>query len=160
MRYTLLTTFVTVAAAAITACSEAAPEPTAVETEALIASASGWTAADLTRDLPVDAATRQQIEAGVQALHTSMLALHGRYESAQALEGDARAAYMTEIRADIRTLHEQHSALWDSLDPEVRQLLAARLHERMRDHEDGSMKALHERMRRMHGGDHAPDAGH
>ncbi|MGH7448066.1 MAG: hypothetical protein ACREK1_04930, partial [Longimicrobiales bacterium] len=94
MRNTLLTTLATLAVAAATACSEAASEPTAVETEALVASATAWTPADLTRDLQVDDATRQQIEAGIQALHTSMLELRGRHETAQTLEGDARAAYM------------------------------------------------------------------
>ena len=80
------------ALAAATACSEAASEPTTVETEALIASAATWTPSDLTRGLRVDDATRQRIEAGVQALHASMLELHERHRKVEDLEGAARAA--------------------------------------------------------------------
>ncbi|MGH7446321.1 MAG: hypothetical protein ACRELT_02095, partial [Longimicrobiales bacterium] len=67
-------------------------------------------------------------------------------------------AYMADLKADAQALHEQHRTLWDSLDPAVRETLATRLHERMRDHHgDDSMKSLHERMRRMHGRDHGAD---
>lgn len=158
MRHALITTLATLAVAATTACSESASEPTAVETEVLLASATAWTPADLTRDLPVDDATRQKIEAGVRSLHTSMLELHGRHEKAQTLEGEARAEYVADVKADMQELHEQHKLVWDSLDPEVRQLLASRLHERMEAHGDGAMRSLHERLKRLHGGDH--DAGH
>lgn len=161
MRHALITILGTAAVAVTTACSEAATQPTAVETEALIASATAWTPSDLTRGLQVDDATRQKIEAGVQSLHTSLLALHERHESAQNLEGDARAAYLTGIHEDMIALHEQHKVLWDSLDPGVRETLATRLHEQMRHHGDDDNGSLHERMRRMHGGDHDADgAGH
>jgi hypothetical protein len=148
------------ALAAATACSEAASEPTTVETEALIASATTWMPSDLTRGLQVDDATRQKIEAGVRALHASMLDLHERHGKAEDLEGAARAAYMADLQADIGALHEQHKALWESLDPAVREALASRFHERMDDHGDGTMKSLHERLRRMHGGDHGVARGH
>lgn len=154
MRHTLIPTLATLALAATTACSEAASEPTAVETEALLATATAWTPADITRDLQVDEATRQKIEAGVQALHASMIELHARYEAVENLAGEARAGYEAALETDVRELHAQHGALWNSLDPEVREALAARLHARMREHEDETTTSLHERMRRMHGGDH------
>jgi hypothetical protein len=154
MRHTLITILGTAAVAATTACSEAATQPTAIETEALIASAAAWTPSDLTRDLQVDETTRQKIEAGVQSLHTSLLALHERHVRAQNLEGDARAAYLTDIQEDMIAVHEQHKVLWDSLDPAVRETLATRLHEQMRDHGGDDTGSLHERLRRMHGGDH------
>lgn len=158
MRNALLVTFVVAAA---TACSETTPEPTTVETRALIASASTWTPSELTRDLEVDDATRQEIEAGVQALHASMVDVHERHRKAANLEGDARVAHMADLDADVRALHEQHKALWGSLDPAVREALATRLHERMDDHDDGTLTSLHERLRRMHGGDHGAErAGH
>ena len=158
MRHALITTLATLAVAAVTACSESASEPTAVETDLLLASATAWTPADLTRDLPVDDATRQKIEAGVQSLHASMLELHGRHETAQTLAGEARAEYVADLKADMLKLHEQHRTVWATLDPEVRQLLASRLHERLDAHGDGAMRSLHERLKRMHAGDH--DAGH
>jgi hypothetical protein len=157
MRHALITTLATLAVAT-TACSEAASEPTAVETEALLASATAWTPSDLTRDLPVDDATRQKLEAGVQSLHASLLEMHARHERAHALEGDARDAYLAEVKAEMQELHEQHRVLWDSLDPAVRETIASRMHERMAAHDRGALKSLHERMKRMHGGDH--DAGH
>jgi hypothetical protein len=158
MRKALLATF---AVAALTACSEAASEPSAVETEALIATAAAWTPADLTRGLQVDDATRREIEAGVTALHAAMLDLHARHEKAGTLEGGARAAYMAELQADVETIHEQHRALWESLDPAVREALAERFHERLHEQDDGPTKSLHERMRRMHGGnDGAGGVGH
>jgi hypothetical protein len=159
MRHAPIITLATLAVAATAGCSETGSQPpTAVETEAVIASASAWMPSDLTRDLQVDNATRQKIEAGVQALHAAMLAVHERYEKAETLKGNARVTYMDDLNADIQSVHEQHRALWDSLDPEVRETLAARLHERMRNHDDdGALKSSHERMRRMHGGDHGAD---
>lgn len=155
MKHTLLRTLAALAVAAMTACSEAASEPTAVQTEAPLASATAWTPEDLTRDLQVDDATRQQIEAGIQALHTSLIELHRRHETVQTLAGEAREAYVADMKADMQELHEQHSALWNSLDPSVQETLAARLHERMGEHHDGeTTSSLHERMRRLHGGDH------
>jgi hypothetical protein len=162
MRHALLTTLATLAAISTAACSEAASEPTAVYTEALVATAADWTPADLTHDLPVDAATQQRIDAGIQAMHTSMLELHERHATAGTLEGVARDAYLADLAADMQALHAQHRALWDSLDPAVQETLASRFHEQMRDHHgDDDAMSLHDRMRRMHGGDHAPDnAGH
>lgn len=133
MKHPLLVTLATLAVVATTACSEAGSEPAAIEMEGLVASAALWTPADLTRDLPVDDATRQEIDAGLRTLHASLLELDGRE--------------LTE--EDARSIHEQHAALWDSLDPDVRETLAARLHERM--HDDEGMESLHERMRRLHG---------
>lgn len=166
MRRTLLPTLAALTLAATTACAEAGSEPTAVETDALLASVTAWTPADLTRDLQVDDATRQRIEAGVQALHASMIELHDRHQKAAPLEGAARDTYLADLHADMKELHEQHIELWESLDPEVRKVLAARMHERMREHHgDETANSLHERMRRMHGGDHDADhadhgAGH
>lgn len=160
MKQALLSMVATLTLAATTACSEAASEPTAVQTEALVASAPAWTATDLTRDLQVDEATRVKIEAGVQALHTSMVELHARHETLETLEGEARAAYAASLKADMQKLHEEHRVLWETLDPAVRETLAARFHEQMGDHDAGPMKSMHERMRRLHGGDHAGDAGH
>jgi hypothetical protein len=157
MRKTLLPTVAVLLLAGTTACSEATSEPTAVQTEALVASAPAWTPSDLTRDLQVDEATRSRIEAGIQALHASMIELHGRHATAGTLEGEARAAYVADMKTEMQAIHEQHSALWDSLDPEVQAALAARIHERMSEHDDETTSSLHERMRRMHGGDH--DAG-
>lgn len=141
---------------ALTACSEAASEPTAVDTEALVATASAWTPSDITRDLDVDAATRQKIDEGLRSLHTSLMEMHERHQTLHGLEGEAREAYAAEIEADMRELHAQHSELWDSLDPDVQAALAARLHERMEDHGEAA-GSLHERMRRMHHG--ADDTG-
>lgn len=161
MRHALITTLATVAVATLTGCSEAATQPTAIETEALLASATSWTPSDITRDLQVDDATRQKIEVGVRALHTSLLAMHERHETAQKLEGDARAASMDAIHEDMHALHEQHVVQWNSLDPAVRETLAARLHEQMRKHGDDDIMSFHERMRRMHGGKHDADGtGH
>ncbi|HSK19205.1 MAG TPA: hypothetical protein VK912_08695 [Longimicrobiales bacterium] len=162
MRHALLTTIATLAVISTAACSEAASEPTAVDTEALVATAADWTPADLTRDLPVDAATQQRIDAGIQAMHSSMLELHARHATAGTLEGAARAAYLEELGADMQALHEQHRALWDSLDPAVQETLASRFHEQMRDHHgDDEAMSLHDRLRSMHGSDHAPgNAGH
>jgi hypothetical protein len=140
--------------AATTACSEGASEPTAVQTEALIASASAWTPSDLTRDLKVDDATRQAIEAGMKELHASMLDLHERRRQAETLEGDARAASLDDLEADVQALHARHLELWNSLDPDVREMLASRFHERVDEHDGGPGKSLHERMRRLHGGGH------
>jgi hypothetical protein len=146
---------------ATSACSEATTQPTAVETEALLATSTEWSPIDLTRDLQVDDVTRANIEAGVQALHTSMLDLHERYESAQSLAGDARAAQIDDIEADLRALHEQHIVLWNSLDPAVKKTLAERMHEQMGNHHADDAGSLHDRMRRLHGGDHGPDGvGH
>lgn len=142
------------ALAVTTACSERASEPTAVQTEALIASSAEWTPADFTRDLPVDDATRERIETGVRTLHAAMLDLYARHEKAETLEGDARSAFMMELEADVRALHEQHVALWNSLDADVREALAARFHAQMDDHHGGPMKSLHDRLRSTHGGDH------
>lgn len=141
MKHPLLVTLATLAVVATTACSDAGSEPAAIEVEGLVASAASWTPADLTRDLPVDDATRQTIDAGLRTLHASLLELD--------------AAALTE--EDVRALHEQHAALWESLDPDVRELLTARMHERMRAHEDDGMASLHERMRRLHGGAHDAD---
>jgi hypothetical protein len=161
MRHALLTTLASLAVISTTSCSEAASEPTAVQTEALVASAAAWQPADITRDLQVDDATRRKIEGWIESLHASLLEMHERHETSASLEGDARAAYMEDLQADMQTLHEQHKALWDSLDPAVQQTLTSRLHEQMRKHDDDDTSSLHERMRRMHGGDHAPhDAGH
>lgn len=158
MRRTLIPTLAALTLAATTACAEAASEPTAVETDALLASVTAWTPADLTRDLQVDDATRQEIEAAVRALHASMIELHDRHEKAGTLDGAARDAYLADLHADMKELHEQHIVLWESLDPEVRTVLAARMHERMREHHgDETANSLHERMRRMHGGDHDAD---
>lgn len=144
MKHALRTTLATLALAGLTACSDAAPEPAALEAEALVASAAGWTPAVLTTDLPVDDATRQRIEDGLRDLHESLVALDGRELT----------------REDAEAIHAKHAALWDSLDPEVRDLLAARLHERMRAHDGDAMESLHERMRALHGGVHdAADAG-
>lgn len=142
-----------IAVAATTACSEAATEPTAVQTEALIASAAEWSPADLTRDLDVDDATRQEIERGIESLHAAMLDLHERYQAAERLDGAARAEYAAALQTDVEALHGRHRALWNSLDEDVRDALAAQFHARMADH-DGPMKSLHERMRRLHGGGH------
>ena len=150
----------TLTLAATTACSEAVSEPTAVETEALVASATAWTPGDLTRNLQVDEVTRRKIEAGVQSLHASMVELHARHERVETLEGEARAEYVAHLKADMQELHEEHRALWESLDPAVRETLAARFHEQMREHDAGPMKAIHERMRRLHGGDHGGATGH
>ena len=162
MRHALLTTFATLVVISTAACTDSASEPTAVDTEALVAAAADWTPANLTRDLPVDAATQQRIDAGIQTMHASMLELHARYATAGTLEGAAREAYLAELSADMQALHEQHGALWNSLDPAVQQILASRFHEQMREHHgDDDAMSLHERMRRMHGGRHAPDnAGH
>jgi hypothetical protein len=159
MKHVLLPMVATLTLAATTACSEAASEPTAVQTEALVASAHSWTATDLTRDLQVDEATRRKIEAGVQALHTSMVELHARHEALATLDGEARAAYAANLQADMQELHEEHRSLWESLDPAVRETLAARFHDQMREHDVGAMKSMHERMRRLHGGEHGGDAG-
>ena len=157
----VLPTTLAIVVMATTACSEAATQPTAVETEALLATSTEWTPIDLTRDLQVDDATRAKIEAGVQALHTSMLELHERYEGAQSLEGDARAAQIDDIEADLRALHEQHIGLWNSLDPAVKKTLAERMHEQMRNHHADDAGSLHDLMRRLHGGDHGTDGvGH
>lgn len=162
MRHPLRSTLAVLAAISTAACSEAASEPTAVDTETLVATAADWTPADLTRDLPVDAATQQRIDADVQAMHASMLEVHERHATAGTLEGAARDAYLADLAADMAALHEQHSVLWDSLDPAVQEMLASRFHEQMREQHgvDGAM-SLHDRMRRLHGGDHAADnAGH
>jgi hypothetical protein len=144
------------------ACSEAGSQPpTAVETQALVASTPSWDPADLTRDLQVDDATRRDIEAGVQALHASMLAVNARFEKGETLAGEARAAYMADLQTELQALHEQHTALWESLAPEVREALAARLHEHMREPgNDGALQSFHERMRRMHGGHDAGSGAH
>ena len=162
MRHALRISIATLAAISIAACSEASSEPTAVDTEALVAMSADWTPADLTHDLAVDAATQQKIDAGLQAMHASMLELHERHATAGTLEGAARDAYLADLAADMQSVHEQHRALWDSLDPAVQETLASRFHEQLRDHHgaDDAM-SLHDRLRRMHGGDHAPDdAGH
>lgn len=142
---------------AATACDDAASEPTSIETEALIATASQWTPSDVTAELQIDDATRQKLDAGLGAMHASMLELHRRHEVARTLEGDARVAYMDDLDADMRALHEQHQELWSSLDPDVRDALTTRLHEQMREHHDGMMRSFHERMRRLH---EAGGAGH
>jgi hypothetical protein len=161
MKHALIPTLSVLTLAATTACSEAASEPTAVDTAGLVATATDWTPSDLTRDLPVDEQTRRQIEAGVQALHASMVELHARHENVEALEGEARAAYVAELKADMQEIHEEHSALWESLDPAVRETLAARFHEQMREHQGGTMKAVHDRMRQLHGGaGGVDDTGH
>ena len=149
MRTALLTIL---AMAATTACADGTAEPTAVQTEALIASASEWAPANFVADLPVDEATRRQIEAGMNELHTAMLALHERYRSAEKLAGDARAAYEEDLEEDVQALHARHVELWNSLDAEVRETLAVRFHDRVEGHGDGAMKAFHDRMRRLHGG--------
>jgi hypothetical protein len=147
---TALLTIVTLAVT--TACSESGMEPTPVQTEALIASASEWTPADFIADLPFDDATRQTIEAGMNELHASMLDLHDRYQKAETLAGEARTAYAEDLEADVQALHTRHLELWNSLDADVREELAVRFHDRMEGHGDGPMKSLHDRMRRLHGG--------
>lgn len=137
-----------------TACSDGALQPTSIESEALVASAPDWQPADITQGLQVDAATREQIDAAVRTLHASLLDLHARYETARTLAGAEREAYRTALEADLQTLHEEHEALWSSLDPGIRSTLAARIHAQMDAHDDGSMQTLHERMRRLHGGAH------
>lgn len=145
MKHPLLVTLATLVVVATTACSDAGSEPAAIEPEGLVASASSWTPADLTRGLEVDDATRQEIDAGLRTLHASLLELDGRELTAE----------------DARAIHQQHAALLDSLDPDVRETLTARLHERMHEHEDDRMASLHERMRRLHRGAHDADgSGH
>lgn len=134
---------------ALAACSEAASEPTAVDTEALVATAAAWTPSDITRDLDVDDTTRQKIDEGLRSLHTSLMEMHERHRTLHELEGAAREAYAAEIEADMRELHAQHAELWDSLAPDVQEALATRLHERMEQHGEAA-GSLHERMRRMH----------
>lgn len=154
MTKTLLPALAVLTVAAMTACSENAPEPVAIDTDVLIASASVWTPADITRDLEVDGATRQQIEASLSTLHTTMLELRARHETAAALDGEAREVYMETLQQDVQAIHEEHRALWDSLDPAVRETLHERLHERMHEHDDGALKSFHARMRRLHGDQH------
>ncbi|MGH7444186.1 MAG: hypothetical protein ACREKM_04895 [Longimicrobiales bacterium] len=139
------------------ACNDDGSGATAIETEALVASATDWTPSDVTAGLQVDDATRQELDAGLRAMHASMLELHRRHEVALTLEGDARVAYLDDLDSDMRVLHEQHQELWSSLDPDVRDALATRLHEQMREHDDGMMQSFHERMRRLHD---ASGAGH
>jgi hypothetical protein len=159
MRHAVLATL---AAISITACSEAASAPTAVQTESLVATAADWTPLELTRNLQVDAATQERIDEAVRTMHASMLALHERHATAETLDGSARDAYLADLTADMQALHEQHTTLWESLDPAVQETLARRFHEQMRDqHGEEGTQSLHERMRSMHDGDHgAHDAGH
>lgn len=153
MRHTLLISLAALAVAAATGCSERASDLTGVEADAMVASAAAWTPEDITRDLPVDSATRDRIEAAVQSFHASLLALHDRHEDGQQLEGAAREEFMARLHTDARELHTQHQALWDSLTPEVREILSSRFHAQMHPGEEPGT-SLHERMRKMHGGDH------
>jgi hypothetical protein len=159
MKANLRIAFGTLAVAATAACADAdASRPTSIETDALVASAPAWLPSDLTADLPVDEATRAQIEAGLGAMHESMLDVHARYQAALALEGDERAAALDALDADVRTLHGEHQALWATLDDSVSEALAERIHARMAHDDDDTMRSLHERMRRLFGGAHG--AGH
>lgn len=153
MRHTLLGTLAALAVGAIIGCSESATDLTGVEADAMVASAATWTPEDITRDLPVDEATRERIETAVQSFHASLLALHQRHEAGQGLDGAAREAFMDKLHEDVRGLHTQHEALWDSLAPEVREALSSRFHAEMHGGDEPGM-SLHERMRKMHGGDH------
>ena len=146
--------FTILALAATTACSETGAEPTAVQTEALIASAAEWSPADFIADLPVDEATRQKIQAGMNELHASMLDLHERYEKAETLPAADKPAYVAGLETDVHALHARHLELWNSLDADVRETLARRFHERMEGHGDGPFAEFHQRMRRLHDGGH------
>jgi hypothetical protein len=153
MRNVLLPAVAMFALVGTTACTKAASEPAGVDTEALVESASAWTPSDITRDLAVDGATRQRIEDALTSLHTSLKEMHERHQAVHGMEGEARAAQVAELEAEMQRLHEQHKALWDSLDPDVQKALAARLHERMADHHGEEAGTLHERLRRLHHGD-------
>jgi hypothetical protein len=151
---------VTFAVVVASACSEAASQPTAVETDALIAAAPEWSPAQITEGLEVDGATRRRIDEGLQSLHASMLDLHGRWTAAEALDGAEQAAALETLDADARALHDRHMALWNALDDDVRETLAERMHERMRGHEMDGHDSLHDRMKRLHGAVHDAVVGH
>jgi hypothetical protein len=137
------------------ACAETTPEVMSPDIEALVASSPEWTPADVTRDLPMDEAMRQELETALGSLHATMLELHRRHEVAETLEGDARSDYLAALHADATALHAQHKATWVALDPALAEQVKARLHERMRaQHDDSEMTSIHERIRRHHGAAH------
>jgi hypothetical protein len=157
---------------AAAACSERAPEPLSPDVEALVASAPDWTPAELARDLAVDDATRQEIEATLGDVHEAMAAFHERHRVALTLEGEARETYLEELHADAVSFHEQHREIWEGLDADVREQLHARMeahghqtpaHEAGNhgglQHDEATMRSMHERMRKLHGaGGDAPRA--
>lgn len=140
----------TLAAVAAVGCAETPSQPEALDATALVASASAWTPAEVALALDVDAPTRQKIEAGLERIHGSLLELHERHSVARTLEGEAQAAYLADLDADMRAMHEEHMGLLESLDPAVSRELMARIHEHMGggDHPEG----LHDRMMGVHGG--------
>lgn len=145
------------AVVAVVACAESAPEPMSPADEAASsAAAASWAAAEITRDLPVDEATRQELTAALDELRPSILELQRQHEAAGTLEGDRREAVLARLHEDAMSLHERHTDLLASLDPAVAQELMVRVHEKMRaDHDGMDHGTLHERMRRLHGvGDH------
>lgn len=152
MRHLLLTSAAVLAVMAISGCSEAATELTGVEADALVTSAADWTPSDLTRDLPVDDATRLRIDSAMGSFHASLMELRERHMTGQRLAGAEREEFMNQLHEDVVALHARHQAIWDALTPEVQDVLRQRFHEKM--HGDGSGASLHERMRALHGSDH------
>ena len=152
MRHVLLTSVAALAILAVSGCSETATELTGVEADAMVTSAADWTPADITRDLPVDEATRLRIDSAVGSFHASLLELREWHIAGQRLDGAEREEFMNQLHQDVLALHTRHEAIWESLTPEVQETLMRRFHEEM--HGDGSGASLHQRMRRLHGGDH------
>lgn len=152
MRHVLLKSAATLAVLTLSACSEPATWLTEVETNALVTSAVEWTPEDITSDLPVYDATRERIEAAMGSFHESVMALRERHASGQALTGDAREEFLNRLHEDVVAIHTRHQALWESLTPEVKEILTRRFHEQMHGDQPGA--SMHERLRKLHGGDH------
>lgn len=152
MRPLLLTSVAVLAVMAISGCSETATELTGVEADALVTSAADWIPSDIAHDLPVDDATRLRIDSAMVSFHASLMELRDRHMNGQRLTGAEREEFMGQLHEDVVALHARHQAIWDSLTPEVQDILRQRFHEKM--HGDGSGASLHERMRALHGGDH------
>lgn len=152
MRHLLLKAAAVLAVMAISGCSEPASELTGVETSALVTTAADWTPSDITRDLPVDDATRLRIDSAVGSFHAALLELRERHMAGQRLTGAEREEFMDQLHEDVLALHARHEGIWDSLTPEVQGILMQRFHEKM--HGDGSGASLHERMKALHGSDH------
>jgi len=85
-------------------------------------------------------------------MHAAMLEVHGRYEQLAELDEATGEQRTQELYDAVRSVHEQHLELWNSLDPDLREQLSEQFHGRLRQHDEGIMESLHERMRRLHGG--------
>ncbi len=151
LRHSALLTSVLLATVAATAC-DPDPEPLVGldEVEALAAAAQEMTVDGVLDDLGLDPSERAEVEAKLQALHTSMLALHDLHaQSMGDLSDEEKADLHGRLQDQMEEIHAGHAAFMESLSEEQQARFQEHLHGAMEAHH-GAMEAHHEAMGERH----------